>query len=118
MDPTIKKIIESVTILFVGYFLRDLYIWLKKLLVPKKKPKIFVEYTYNHKSTTGTYPRNYEFKSHLVIHNIDSETIYNVKVYKYENNKNDKIEVAQQVSLKSDDKIIRKDKVSAVLIIL
>jgi hypothetical protein len=81
MKIDIYTIIYTLGIGLLGYFLRDIYNFIKKKLIKGDKPKTSLSYSYRHKSTSGTYPRNYSFNSIILFKNIDTEPIYEVKIY-------------------------------------
>lgn len=80
MKIDIYTIIYTLGIGLLGYFLRDIYNFIKKKCIKGDKPKTSLNYTYRHKSTSGTYPRNYTFNSKVHFKNIDTEPIYAVEI--------------------------------------
>ena len=87
MEINIYTILYTLGIGILGYFLRDVYKATKKRFVKGDKPKTTLNYSYHHKSTSGTYPRTYTFKSSLLFKNIDTEPIYEITINQVKNGK-------------------------------
>ncbi len=97
MKIDIYTIIYTLGIGLFGYFLRDIYNFIKKKFIKGDTPKTSLRYSYRHKSTSGTYPRNYSFNSKILFKNIDTEPIYDVKIYQ--------IKAEETILLKSLDSL-------------
>ena len=80
MELDFNKVIYSILILLVGFFLRDLYSWIKKKIL-REKPRISVGHICKRRSAFNTNPRNYKFDNIITLQNIDTEPIYDVELY-------------------------------------
>ncbi|MBE0649428.1 MAG: hypothetical protein IH595_01175 [Bacteroidales bacterium] len=86
MNGTVITILTGLLILVVGFFLRDIYNYLKRKFIKSQKPKVALEYIVRASGAHSSNPRIYEFKSWLFVQNIDIEPIYNLKIVQYSNN--------------------------------
>ena len=80
MEVNIYTIIYTLGIGLLAYFLRDIYNFIKKKLIKGDRPRTMLRYSYQHKITSGTYPRVYTFKSNIHFKNIDTQPIYEVAI--------------------------------------
>lgn len=111
MDDIFIKIIIGLSIGLIGFFLRDVYNYVKRKFIKSKKPKVVLEYEVIAKGAHGSSPRIYEFKSILLIQNIDTIPIYNLRIFQNLNSKtseifhenylspNEKKEISQEIEV-------------------
>lgn len=91
MDEIVINIIIGLAIGLLGFFLRDVYNYVKRKFIKSKKPKVVLEYEVITKGAHGSNPRIYEFRSNLLIQNIDTIPVYNLKVYQKLNSKSSEV---------------------------
>jgi len=91
MDDIFIKVAIGLAIGLLGFFLRDVYNYLKRKYIKSKKPKVVLEYEVTAKGAHGSNPRIYEFKSNLIIQNIDTIPVYNLRVIQNLNSKSNEI---------------------------
>ncbi len=107
--PILKKIIYALFTILLGLITRDIYRFIKIKLAKKDVPRISIKYNLKHRSTYGTNPRYYKFVNHLIIHNLDTIPLYDLKVYC---NKNDSDElIAEQELLSPGEKLEKKEEI-------
>lgn len=80
MRIDLSSILYTLGIGLLGYFLRDIYNFIKKKLIKGDKPRTSLRYSYRHKSTSGTNPRKYTFYSKIKFKNIDTQPLYDVNI--------------------------------------
>ncbi|GJM29234.1 MAG: hypothetical protein DHS20C17_18690 [Cyclobacteriaceae bacterium] len=80
MEIDFAKILYTLAIAVIGFFLRDFYNWIKTKLFKGSRPKVIFTYSYSHKGSSGTNPRNYRFEGIITIENIDKESIYDLNL--------------------------------------
>lgn len=91
MDDIIIKIAIGLTIGLLGFFLRDVYNYVKRKFIISKKPKVVLEYEVSRKGTHGSNPIIYKFRSILLIQNIDTIPVYNLRVIQNLNSKSKEV---------------------------
>ena len=91
MDDIIIKIAIGLAIGLLGFFLRDVYNYVKRKFIKSKKPKVVLEYEVTAKGAHGSNPRIYEFRSNFLIQNIDTIPVYNLRVIQNLNSKSKEI---------------------------
>jgi len=91
MDDIIIKIAIGLAIGLLGLFLRDVYNYVKRKFIKSKKPKVVLEYEVTAKGAHSSNPRIYEFRSNLLIQNIDTIPVYNLRVIQNLNSKSKEI---------------------------
>jgi hypothetical protein len=92
MEINIYTIIYTLGIGLLGYFLRDIY-----------NPRKTLRYSYQHKTTSGTYPRIYTFKNRIHFKNIDTQPIYEVEINQTKN--------GVSINLKSLDNLFPNEEI-------
>ncbi|MGM0579979.1 MAG: hypothetical protein ACQETL_04830 [Bacteroidota bacterium] len=80
MNIDFEKLLYTLLIAVIGFFLRDAYNWLKSKFFKGDRPKITFTYSYRHRGTQGGSPRLYNFEGTLIINNIDKESIYDLSL--------------------------------------
>ncbi len=82
IDPNVKQILMLIISSIIGFFLRDLYDWLKGKLIKGETLKLKVTYKQRHHSTLAGNPHpKYLFQGVLWIQNNDVVPLFNVKVF-------------------------------------
>ena len=104
----VMQVVLSLFVLVMGFFLRDIYEWIKEVL-KRRKPKLVVSFKCEHHRTYGTFPRNYEFRNHLALENLDEENLYYIKVYLIDAESGSEKELITKDRLKPDEKVDIKD---------
>ncbi len=103
MEITIYSVLYTLGIGLFGYFLRDIYNYIKKRTLKGTKPKTILNHSYRHKYAVGTNPRVYTFESKIVFKNIDTEPVYDITI-------NQKIE-RELIRLKYLENLIPNDEI-------
>ncbi|WKK81393.2 hypothetical protein [Marivirga arenosa] len=80
MNIDFEKLLYTLLVAVIGFFLRDAYNWIKHKFFKGDRPKVTFMYIYRHKRTQGTNPRMYDFEGTLIIENIDKESIYDLNL--------------------------------------
>lgn len=91
MDDIIIKVAIGLAIGLFGFFLRDAYNYVKRKFIKSRKPKVVLEYKVTAKGAHGSKPRIYEFRSNLLVQNIDIIPVYNLRVIQNLNSKSNEI---------------------------
>ena len=103
------SLIWYLVFLFLGYFSRDLYDWTKNKVTKGEIPRISINYSCSHDSTTSRTPRKYSFNCELIVKNTDVVPIYDIIVFK-KDGKN-KIVMVRKDCLFPDGRIFNKRRI-------
>ena len=107
----VSKILISLFVVVIGFFLRDVYEWIK-IYVKNKKPKLSLRHEAKINRVYGTNPRNYEFASRLSLQNIDEMNLYNIQIVLIDKDSSTVNEVALIDRLKPDESFVYKDSIT------